>query len=224
MGKMRLLLQVMAASVLIAVWTFASSAAVRAATAPGYVLIDPAPPAPSGNRGKVEVVEFFSYGCPHCAALEPYVSQWERGIDPARVEFHRVHATYSPLMLWLARGFYTGEVLGVTADVHAAVFREIHEKGFPLEKRTVEDLASLYSRTGVDSDEFLQVAQADKVEALLKEADRRQRLYKVDRTPTLIVAGKYRVTAESAGGPDRIFAVVDELIRRETAARPRRTH
>jgi len=221
MGKMRLLLQVTAASVLIAVGMFASSAAVQAA-APGYVLIDPAPPA--GDRSKVEVVEFFSYGCPHCAALEPYVSQWARGIDPARVEFHRVHATYSPLMLWLARGFYTGEVLGVTADVHAAVFREIHEKGFPLEQRTVENLASLYSRTGVDSDEFLQVAHTEKVAALLEQADRRQRLYRVDRTPTLIVAGKYRVTAESAGGQDRIFAVVGELIRRETAAKPCSTH
>jgi len=208
--------------VLIAVLTIGSSAAVRAAATPGYVLIDPAQPA--GGSGKVEVVEFFSYGCPHCAALEPHVNEWQRGLDPARVEFHRVHATYSPLMLWLARGFYTGEVLGVTADVHAAVFREIHEKGFPLEKRTLADLASLYSRTGVDSDEFLQVAQTDKVEALLKDADRRQRLYKVDRTPTLIVAGKYRVTAESAGGQDRIFPVVDGLIRRETAAlaKPRR--
>jgi len=213
---MRVLLQVVTASVLIAVRLIGSSAAAQAAATPGYVLVDPAQPA--GARGKVEVIEFFSYGCPHCAALEPYVNQWKQGVDPAKVEFQRVHATYSPLMLWLARGFYTSDVLGVTADVHAAVFREIHEKGFPLEKRTVEDLASLYSRTGVDSDEFLQAAQTGKVEALLKEADRRQRLYKVDRTPTLIVAGKYRVTAESAGGQDRIFAVVDELIRRETGA------
>jgi thiol:disulfide interchange protein DsbA len=190
---------------------------------PGYVLLDPAQPA--GDGSKVEVMEFFSYGCPHCAALEPFIDQWERGIDPAKVEFKRVHATYSPLMLWLARGFYTSEILGVTANVHAAVFREIHEKGFPLEQQRVEDLAALYSRAGLDSDEFLQVAQTDKVEARLKEADRRQRLYKVDRTPTLIVAGKYRVTAESAGGRERMFAVVDELIRRETlsARKPRRS-
>jgi thiol:disulfide interchange protein DsbA len=195
------------------------TATAQAGRGPGYVLVEPAPPATSGS--KVEVIEFFSYGCPHCAALEPLVHTWEQRTDPAKVEFKRVHATYSPMMLWLARGFYAGEVLGVTQDVHAAVFREIHEKGFPLEQQTVENLAMLYGRTGLDTDEFLQVAQTGKVEALLKDADRRQRLYKVDRTPTLIVAGKYRVTAESAGGAERVFAVVDELVRRESAANSR---
>ena len=191
------------------------SAVAHSAESPGYIVIDPIPP-PDRSR-KVEVVEFFSYGCPHCAAIEPRVRAWEQGIDTSRVEFKRVHATYSPLMKWLARGFYTGEILGVTQHVHAAVFREIHEKGFALEGRTVEGLAALYARTGLDTDEFLQVARTDKVDILLEDADRRQRLYKVDRTPTLIVAGKYRVTAESAGGEGRMFVVVDELIRREIA-------
>lgn len=193
--------------------------AFAVAAAPGYVLIEPDAATASGRR--VEVIEFFSYGCPHCAALEPLVHAWERQIDPSKVDFKRQHATYSPLMAWLARGFYVTEVLGVTKDVHDAVFRQIHEKGFPLERRTIEDLALLYERTGVDSDEFLQVAQASKVDVLLQDADRRQRLYKVDRTPTLVVAGKYRVTAESAGGADRIFAVVDSLIQRELAANAR---
>jgi thiol:disulfide interchange protein DsbA len=113
----------------------------------------------------------------------------------------------------MARGYYAADSLGVSANTHHRVFKALFESGFKV--NNLDTLADLYASLGVNRDSFLKAAQSFFVESQVRRADDLIRAYEIDGTPTVIVAGKYRVTGETAGGHDKVFAVVDQLIAKE---------
>jgi protein dithiol oxidoreductase (disulfide-forming) len=188
--------------------------AQSAPSTPGYTVISPSQPTSSGS--KVEVIEVFSYGCIHCAQFQPYVDAWAKKLDKSTVQFSYLPAPFNPLFRLMARGYYAADSLGVTASTHQKVFNALFEQGKQV--RDIDSLASLYASLGVNRDAFIKSAESFFVESQVRRADELMNKYQIDGTPTVIVAGKYRITGDSAGGHDKVFAVVDKLIAKELAA------
>jgi len=193
-------------------------AQIRAPLLPAkYFAVEPPQP-PQTATGKIEVIEFFSYGCGHCAVFQPEVDAWLKRIDTSKVELVYIPATFRPDFALLARGYYAAEALGVAKSTHHGVFNAIFGSNTH-SIRSFNDVAAIYEKLGVKSADLTAAAQKFDVENKLRRANDLLQVFRVDGTPTIIVAGKYRVTGESAGGNDKVFAVVDELIAKELAAK-----
>lgn len=173
------------------------------------------PPQPGNSDGKIDVVEAFSYGCIHCAQFQPMIDKWQQTMPP-EASFHYLPATFRPDFALLARAYYAAEALGAVERTHQPLFNAIfvERKTFA----TIEDLADWYAGHGVKRDDFLAAAKSFAVETKLARAGKQIQSYGVDGTPSVIVAGKYRVTGASAQGYDKVFDVVNFLVAKETAA------
>ncbi len=180
-----------------------------------YFAITPSQPTSSGNR--VEVIELFSYGCVHCANLEPRLRRWKENM-PEQAHFSHMPAIFNDQLALLARGFYAAEVLGILDEAHPALFRAIHVERTQL--GDIDALARFYSQFGVTEAQFMDAARSFAVETKVNRARQMGMRYQIDGTPTLVVAGKYRATITSAGGHDELFELIDELVAREAATRP----
>jgi len=197
---------------------FAASAAPPAAPVEGtdYEVIEggaPYEPVP----GRIEVAEVFGYTCSHCAHFEPAVQAWKAKL-PKDVKFTPVAAPFGGYWLPFARAYFAAKALGVADRSHEAVFRALHEEGTLPRNPTDGELAAFYAQFGVQPARFVAVLDSPGVAADLRKADDFLRRSGVDGTPTMIVAGKYRVTAQR----DDVLRVVDQLVARERAARARR--
>ncbi len=173
-------------------------------------------PVDTRDPEKVEVVEVFSYGCIHCKNFQPVVDAWLEA-KPDDVDFYRMPATFSEPWEVLAQLYYTAEALGVTPQVHAAIFRAIHELGINL---TDTDLmAELFQReAAVAPDQFRKVFSSFSVRSRVQQAHARGLAYRLSGTPTLIVDGVYRVDGRMAGGNAAMFQVADYLVAQQRAA------
>jgi thiol:disulfide interchange protein DsbA len=187
----------------------ASQAAAPTSSLGYFPLANPQPP--SGD--KIEVIEVFSYGCVHCAQFQPHVDSWAKRVDKSAVQFSYLPAPFNPFFRLMARGYYGADSLGVSSSTHQQVFNALFQRDFKVSN--LDTLADLYASLGVNREAFLKSAQSFFVESQLRRADDLIRAYEIDGTPTIVVAGKYRVTSESAGGPDKVFDVVDRLIAKE---------
>lgn len=177
-----------------------------------YLKIDP--PQPGTVNGKIEVVEAFSYACNACAAFEPHAASW-RKTRPADVQFTLLPVQFNPTWEMFARAYYAAEALGIVEQGHQAMFDGVHVKR---DLRTLEDVSKLYANYGKTAQQFLAATKSFGVEAKLKRAKLMAPRYQIEGTPTLIVAGKYRVTTKSAGSYPKMFEVANFLIARERAA------
>ncbi|MBV8031196.1 MAG: thiol:disulfide interchange protein DsbA/DsbL [Betaproteobacteria bacterium] len=166
------------------------------------------PPQPQENNGKIEVIEFFWYGCPHCYAIESDVNAW-LAKKPADVDFKRVPA---PMGGWLegAKIYYTLEAMGLLAQYHDKVFDAIHKDNVNLfnAKKREEWLA----KNGIDPEKYAAAEKSFSVDSRLKRAMQLVQTYKVDGVPRFVVAGKWYTGAEWAGGEHKIMPAVDQLI------------
>ena len=203
----------------------ADAAAQRPATGPSshpgnytagvdYIELDSAQT--FGNGPGIEVAEVFGYGCIHCANLEPLISAWKARL-PQDVDFVYVPAVFGGAWEAWARAFYTAETMGVLARSHDAVFKAIH--GERVQIRNLDDIANLYTRFGVDKQQFLATMESFAVNAKIARSAQQVPRWGVDATPTMVVAGKYRVAAPREGGFERMLDVVDFLVAKERAAR-----
>jgi thiol:disulfide interchange protein DsbA len=177
-----------------------------------YFAINPPQPTSSGN--KVEVIEVFSYGCIHCASFQPMVDEWKKKM-PAGAAFSYMPAFFQPTFALFGRGYYTAEVLGVAEKGHQDLFKALFVEQKPI--HSLEDIARFYSAYGVKADDFVNTATSFAVETKVNRANQMVKNYNVDGTPTVVVAGKYRVTGASAEGYDKVFDVVNFLIAKELA-------
>ncbi|HZP67544.1 MAG TPA: thiol:disulfide interchange protein DsbA/DsbL [Rudaea sp.] len=181
-----------------------------------YFLIDPPQPTATGGD-KIEVLEVFSYACPHCAHFQPYAEELKSKLPP-NAKFALLPAVFQPAWEPFARAFYTAKSLGVLDKTHQALFDAIHRDRQPL--HTIEDLANLfYSNYGVNPASFLSTATSFVIEGELAHGNDLVRDYHVDATPTLIVNGKYRVTGLSERGigfPEMVEIALD-LVKQESA-------
>ena len=172
-----------------------------------------------GGADKIEVAEFFWYGCAHCYTFEPHINRWAAN-KPANTRFIHIPATWNPLVKLHAQLYYTEEVLvksGMISDpagFRTAVFREYHERGNRLTSES--SIQSLFGRFGVSPEDFASTWKSFEVAQKLSVAEDLARRYSISGVPTIVVNGKYRSGAGEAGGYPALLEVIDELIERET--------
>lgn len=177
-----------------------------------YEKVVPAQPTTTGD--KIEVVEMFWYGCPHCNNLEPVVKRWLSKM-PKEASFVRIPAIFRPSWELHARAFYTAEILGVLDKTHDAMFEAIHQKRQNL--GTEQEIMMFFQQHGVSNDDFKRVFHSFAVEAKVRRAKDMSQRYGIQGVPSLIVNGKYRTGSQLAGGNNNIFKVVNFLIEKEVA-------
>jgi thiol:disulfide interchange protein DsbA len=175
------------------------------------------PPVGTENPHKVEVVEMFWYGCPHCYHFEPMLLQWLKH-KPANVDFIRIPAVFPDRPLWElhARAYYTAELLGVLNKTHEALFDAIHKQHQRLFDE--ESLANFYAKYGVDKKLFKETMHSFGVQMKVDRAKELSRRYGIDGVPTLVINGKYRTYASITNGEEGMLKVTDYLIEKETKA------
>ena len=181
-----------------------------------YKPIVPAQPTDT-PAGKVEVMEVFWYGCGHCYALEPYMTNWEK-TKPAYIEFVRMPVMWNPVNAAHARLYYTLVALKRT-DLNAKVFDEIHTRGNMLaandEARTRQLQLAFAKANGIAETDFLREYDGFFVNTQLKHAEETTRRYRVDATPVVFVAGKYQTDVGLAGGQTELTQLIDALAAHE---------
>jgi protein dithiol oxidoreductase (disulfide-forming) len=178
-----------------------------------YELISP--PAPTQvPAAKVEVVEVFWYGCPHCYAFEPYLEGWLES-KPKAAKFVRVPATVNPSWLTHARAYYALEAIGEANAVHEAFFQAIHEQGRLL--TDVDSIARFLTQLGVDAQAFKEVYSSPQVTAKVEQADELMIQYAITGVPSVIVDGRYRTSASQAGSYEEMLKIVNYLVALEAS-------
>lgn len=177
----------------------------------GYETLSPAQP--TLNKDKVEVIEFFWYGCPHCYHLEPSVAKWLK-TKPKNVDFIRQPAVFSKPWGDHAKAFFTAEALGVLDKVHDDFFDAIQNKNQKLD--TEEALAKFFADHGVKAEVFKAAYDSFLVDTKFRQAKDMGARYGVTGVPALIVNGKYRVTGPTAKSQDNMITVLDQLIKKES--------
>jgi thiol:disulfide interchange protein DsbA len=161
----------------------------------------------------IEVMELFSYSCPHCFNLDPQVQKWEKTL-PENVSFSHVPAIFRDSWLQLARVFYAAEVTGDIATLHPAIFNAIH-----VEKRRLENeqqLLDFVAEQGIDAEMFAKTMSSFSVKGKVKKALLLSQSSGITGVPSMIVNGKYIVDAPMAGGMVELLKVVDFLIEQES--------
>jgi len=175
-------------------------------------------PVETADPTKIEVVEVFSYGCPHCYSFDPALEAWraKQGHD---VLFRRVPAMFRQDWVILAQAYYTAEALGVVDKVHPAIFEAIHLKG--LDYRNPQVLADVFKQAAnVDEAEFTRVLNSFGVRSKTQQADANGRMYRLNGVPTLIVDGRYKVYAGKIEGSNAsMLDVVDFLVAKVRATK-----
>jgi len=170
----------------------AAAAAKQWVEGSDYAVIDP--PVATSTGDKVEIVEVFSYACPHCAHFQPYADELKSQL-PGNAQFVLVPAVFNPSWEPFARAFYTAQTLGLVDKTHQALFDAIHRDHLPL--NTIDALANFYGGYGTAPASFLGTANSFIIDAKMSHAAELVRSYGVEATPTLVVNGKYRVGANS---------------------------
>jgi len=185
------------------------------------------------DPGKIEVLEVFSYGCPFCSQLNPFMKEYRRTLPP-NVQLVYLPASFNPAEDWpmFQRAAIAAQVLGIFDKTHDAVFDSVWNggelaildpatKGIKSRLPTIEDAARFYARVGgVSAAAFLQEAtHGFSTDSRIRAAESLILAYHVDSTPTIIVNGKYRITGVSAGNLERMIAVTRWLVAQETAAK-----
>ncbi len=192
-----------------------------------YFLVTP--PRPPAVAGKVEVTEAFSFACPACNLFVPVMDKLRRSLPPNAVVTY-LPASFQPAEDWpmFQLAFYTAQALGVEERWHDAMFDAVWNTGelatfdgatqhIKDHLPTIEDAARFYNRrAGVPVDKFLSASKSFTVDAKVRNAEAAIAAYGVDRTPTIVVNGKYRLHVESAGGTDRLIELVKWLVAKET--------
>ena len=187
----------------------------QAADAPAAPYVELTNPVPVAVPGKIEVVELFWYGCPHCYHFEPTINPWAEKL-PSDVNFKRIPAMFGGA--WDAHGqmFLTLESMGAEHKVHAAVFDAIQNKKMKLIDKN--DMADFLATQGVDKDKFLATFDSFAIKGQVVQARELAKKYEISGVPTLVVNGKYRFDVGSAGGAEQALQLADKLIDKERAA------
>ena len=167
------------------------------------------PVAVSAPPGKIEVIEFFSYGCPHCFALEPTLETWAKRL-PTDVVFKRVPVGFNALYENYQKLYYALEAMGQLEHMHRKVFDAIHKQRQRLDKEA--DIAAFMTANGVDGAKFLELYKSFSVQTKARQAQQLSQSYKIDGVPAMGVHGRYVTSGSQAGSNERALAVTDALV------------
>lgn len=170
----------------------------------------PAQPTATGN--KIEVLEFFWYGCPHCYALEPYLEKWQT-TKADDVQLRRVPAILGKNWIPHARAYFTAQKLGIVDKIHRPLFNAIHkDKQKIIDEKTLRDF---FVKMGVDKDEFSRIYESNEISEKIQEAFILGQQYQITGVPAIIVNGKYRTSTSMAGSNANLIEIINQLTAKE---------
>jgi thiol:disulfide interchange protein DsbA len=159
--------------------------------------------------GKIEVIEFFWYSCPHCNAFEPKLVSWIKR-QPPDVVVKRVPVAFRDDFVPQQRLYYTLEAMGKVDEIHHKVFEAIHVKRNPLAREEV--IADFAAQNGLDKAKFLELYNSFSVQTKTRRASQLQDAYKIEGVPAIGIAGRYYTDGTMAGNMDRALQVTDYLV------------
>ena len=166
------------------------------------------PVAPDAPAGKVDVIEFFWYSCPHCHAFEPTLDAWVKAA-PKDLSIRRVPVAFNASFVPQQKLFYTLEGMGKLDALHAKVFRAIHVEKAKLAKD--DEILAWVTQQGVDVAKFKEVYGSFSVANQVRRASQLQDSYGVEGVPSMGVAGKYYTDGTMAGSMQTVLQVVEYL-------------
>lgn len=190
-----------------------AQAQAQAAKGPEFKMIKPEQ-TPDVEKGKIEVIEFFWFGCPHCSGLEPSVREWKKKLAPD-VVFKRVHVPFREEKH--QQLYYTLESMGKVEDMIDKVFYAMHVEHNPLDnpKKMVEWAA----KQGLDAKLFEQTLESFGVKTKMKKASNLAAAHQVDGVPALTVNGKFYTAPSMAGSNGGALRLVDQFVEQERKAK-----
>lgn len=198
--------------------SFATLSTAEEQSSTGYEAVSP--PQPTTNPAKVEVIEFFWYGCPHCYSFEPSLSKWLK-TKPDNVDFIRIPAVFNEEWGKHAKAYYTAEALGVVDAVHSDLFDEVQkakqENKHALE--TEEELAKFFVAHGVKDADFREAYNSFMVDSKIRQAPALAAKYGITGVPAIIVNGKYKTNGTLAGSQEKMIDIINTLIKKEGSSK-----
>ncbi len=209
--KRREFSQVAAGAALASSALFSSTAqaqAIKFAAGKEYHILDGRAPV-DAPAGKIEVVEFFWYSCPHCNAFEPTLETWVKTL-PKDVVFRRSHVAFQDNFVPQQRLALTLDAMGLVEKLHAKVFAAIHAEKANLS--TGDAIAEWVGRQGVDKAKFLEQYNSFSIQSKAKRATQLQNAYRVEGVPALGIAGRFYTDGSMAGSMERALKVADAII------------
>ncbi len=177
-----------------------------------YDLITPA--IRTADPKKVEVVEFFWYGCGHCYTFEPLVSRWKKTLGDD-VAFLGSPAVWNKPMELHAAMYYAADALGVLESMHTVMFQAMNVDGKRLASEA--EVRSLFTANGVSAEDFDKAIGSFGINSQVRQANSRARAAKITGTPEMMVNGKYRISTRKAGSQANMLKIADFLIEKERA-------
>lgn len=169
-------------------------------------LIEIKPPVPVEGTDKIQVLEFFWYGCIHCYNLEPSLESWVKTLPPD-VEFRRVPAVFNERWGLDASIYYAMEALGLVDKLHRPLFEAIHKNRLRTDNQ--QEFSEWLTKQGVDAKKFVETVQSFGVRSKTRRAVQLTVAYKIDGTPAMAVHGRYTIPAQA-----NLFQVVQTAIDR----------
>ena len=162
-------------------------------------------------NGKIEVAEFFWYGCPHCFAFEPAIQPWIVQL-PADVHFSRVPVGFDARRQVHQRIFYTWEALGVVEQMHVKTFMRFHVQKKPID--SVDDMVTFAQESGLDGAKVRDAWNGFSVQTKCVAAQRLEDGYDIQGTPEMAIAGRFKATAQPGEGRYALLSTTDWLVNR----------
>ena len=164
------------------------------------------------NPAKIEVVEFFHYGCPHCRNFDPLLEAWVKKL-PQDVVFLRVPAIWNnPQLAGLAQLYFAAETAGELHALHSKVFAAVQDDRLPLD--TEAAVGDWIKGKVADPKKFMEAYKSFGVRSMVQRADQRGRAMKIQGVPTLAIDGKFLTSASMAGSHEAALKTADELLAR----------
>ncbi len=177
----------------------------------GYIKI--VPPQPTQEADKIEVIEFFWYGCPHCYSFEPFIKEWAKSL-PENVQLIKQPAIFDSNWAPGARAYFVAEALGITDQVHDAIFDAVQKERRPFD--TEDQLADFFAEHGVEKEDFHQAYNSFIVTTRMRQAESMPARYGVTGVPAIVINGKYLSNGTLAKTHPGLISVMTALIKQES--------
>lgn len=159
--------------------------------------------------GKIEVIEFFWYSCPHCNAFEPKLAAWLKKM-PQDVSFRRVPVAFRDDFVPQQRLYYTLEAMNKVDDLHVKVFEAIHQRKEPTNRE--DQILAFAEKNGLDRAKFQELYNSFAISTKARRAKQLQDAYQVDGVPAMGIAGRYYTDGDMSGNMDKALQVTDFLV------------
>ena len=170
---------------------------------------------------EIEVIEFFSFNCPHCASVAPDLNAWL--VDkPDNVRFKRVPVVFFENWEPAAKAYYVAEFLGIEEEMDIPIFNAIHQQGVRLQSE--DDVRDLFTANGVDGADFDRVYESFAMDNAMRQSNELRSEYGVYGVPSVFVDGQYRTDLTMARSPVRLIEIIEDLVtltEQERAATPK---